>query len=109
MRLRFTHKKTANAVMRRLGIRETNPGTRFCWCLFSIRKNSHECQSFLSQPGGPDTVPAGGVSAMPAFAERATVSLKLSPVSVFAVKYLYPAYGVFSTGEADLTAALLTP
>ncbi|EJO3532740.1 hypothetical protein NRH68_002266 [Salmonella enterica] len=43
---------------------------------------------------------------MPAFAERATVSLKLSPVSVFAVKYLYPAYGVFSTGEADLTAAL---
>lgn len=89
-------------------------GFRLLRCVQHLKRNIAPLMSFrqsfqLSQPGGPDTVPAGGVSDMPAFAERATVSLKLSPVSVFAVKYLYPAYGVFSTGEADLTAALLTP
>lgn len=43
---------------------------------------------------------------MPAFTERATVSMELSSVSEFAVEYLYPAYRLFSAGEADFVTAL---
>lgn len=46
---------------------------------------------------------------MPAFTERATVSMELSPVSEFAVEYLYPAYRLFSAGEADFVTALPAP